>query len=249
MDDARLGRLIRVLRHRRGWRQEDLARRAAVGPRAIGRLEAGRFGPVTISTVRAVIATFGLSYEGTVRGLGAGEDRLLDQHHATMVGGCATWLSVLAWKTRSEVTYSEWGERGSVDLLAWHAATSSLIVIEVKTELASVEATLRKLDEKVRLADVIVRRFGWRPTSVSRLLVLPDTTTQRRHVRLHAAVLDRAFPVRTRAVRTWCRAPVGAIAGLMFIAPDASAGRIRDPMRRDRIRPPRERVRPRAVGT
>jgi transcriptional regulator with XRE-family HTH domain len=236
MDDARLGRLIRVLRHRRGWRQEDLAHRAGVGPRAIGRLESGRLGPVQVSTVRAVVATFGLSYEGRIRGLGAGEDRLLDQRHATLVGGGATWLVTEGWETRSEITYSEWGERGSVDLLGWHPPTASLLVIEVKTELASIEATLRKLDEKVRLAEAIVRQFGWRPKSVSRLLILPDDTTQRRQVRLHASVLDVAYPVRTRAVRTWCRAPSGSIAGLMFLTPVASGRRITETSRRARIR-------------
>ena len=237
MDDTRLGRLIRVLRHRRGWRQADLARQAGVGPRAISKLEAGRLGPVPVATIRAVVATFGLSYEGGIRGLGAGEDRLLDERHAGLLGRCAGWLGTIDWETRAEVSYSEWGERGSVDLLAWQPATASLIVIEIKTELASIEATLRKLDEKVRLASAIVRRFGWRPSTVSRLLVLPDDTTQRRHVRDHAAVLDGAYPLRTRAVRAWCKAPAGSMAGLMFLAPLPSGRRDHDRGRRSRIKP------------
>ena len=238
MDDTRLGRLIRVLRHRRGWRQVDLARRAGVGPGLISRLEAGRLGPLPVASVRAVVATFGLSYEGSIRGLGAGEDRLLDERHAALLGVGAGWLNTFGWPTRAEVSYSEWGERGSVDLVAWHPATRSLIVIEVKTELASIEATLRKLDEKVRLAQAIVNRFGWRPLSVSRLLLLPDDTTQRRYVREHAAVLDGAYPLRTRAVRTWCRAPHGSIAGLVFLAPGAAGRRAARLHRRTRIRPP-----------
>ena len=129
MDDARLGRLVRALRHRRRWRQVDLAERAGVGHDAITKLEAGRLGPMRMSSIRAIVSAFGLSYESAVRGLGADEDRLIDQRHATLLGVGAGWLSSLSWLTRAEVSYSEWGERGSIDLLAWHAPTASLLVI------------------------------------------------------------------------------------------------------------------------
>jgi hypothetical protein len=113
--------------------------------------------------------------------------------------------------------------------------SASLVVIEIKSELASVEATLRKLDAKVRLAPSIVRPFEWQPTSVSRLLVLPEDRTQRRRVHTHAAVLDRAFPIRTKAVRSWCREPVGAIDGLLFLA-DSTPRHTAQRGRRERIR-------------
>jgi hypothetical protein len=61
------------------------------------------------------------------------------------------------------VSYSVYGERGSIDLLAWHPAIRTLLVIEVKTEVSSVEAMLRKHDEKVRLAPrVAAERFDGR---------------------------------------------------------------------------------------
>ncbi len=236
MDDARLGRLIRFLRHRRGWRQVDLAGRAGVGPDAVVNLESGRLGPMRTSSIRAIVSVFGLSYEIGVRGLGADLDRLLDERHAALLGVCATWLTGLGWQTRSEVSYSEWGERGSVDLLAWHAASGCLLVIEIKTELASIEATLRKLDEKVRLAAAIVRPFAWRPTSVSRLLVLPEDRTQRRRVTAHASILAGAYPIRTREVRIWCGVPSGSIHGLMFLAGPPASRQGVGRARRERIR-------------
>lgn len=237
MDDARFGRLVRVLRHRRGWRQIDLAERARVGQEAVAKVEQGRLGCMRVSSIRAIVTAFGLSYDSDVRGLGANEDRLLDQRHATLMGACAAWLSAIGWLVRSEVSYSEWGERGSVDLLAWHPRTRILLVIEIKTELASVESTLRKLDEKVRLAAKIARPLGWRPASVSRLLVLPEDRTQRRRVHDHAVVLAQAFPVRSRQVRRWCREPSRSIDGLLFLAdPPASKGAERG--RRERIRMP-----------
>jgi transcriptional regulator with XRE-family HTH domain len=232
MDDARLGRLVRALRQRRGWRKLDLARHAGVGMGTVANVELGRIGRMQISTLRTVLAPFGLSYESYVRGLGADEDRVLDEHHATLMGISASWLATCSWEVRPEVSYSEFGERGSVDLLAWHASSASLLVIEVKTELASVEATLRKLDEKVRLAPAICARLGWRPTSVSRLVVLPDDRTQRRRVLAYASVLDRAYPARTREVRAWCRRPTGQIAGLMFLAVPGNVRRRRQLLRR-----------------
>jgi hypothetical protein len=184
----------------------------------IANVELGRIGMMQVSTLRMVLAAFGLTYESYVRGLGADEDRVLDQRHASLMGVSASWLATTGWEVRPEVSYSEFGERGSIDLLAWHSLTASLLVIEVKTELASVEATLRKLDEKVRLAPTIARRLGWHPTSISRLVILPDDRTERRRVLTHASVLDRAYPMRTRDVRAWCRSPAGQIAGLIFLA-------------------------------
>jgi hypothetical protein len=201
----------------------------------IANVEMGRIGTMQVSTLRMVLAPFGLTYESYVRGLGADEDRVLDQRHATLMGASASWLATTGWEVLPEVSYSEFGERGSIDLLAWHPASASLLVIEVKTELASVEATLRKLDEKVRLAPTIARRLGWRPTSFSRLVILSDDRTQRRRVLTYASVLDRAYPTRTRQIRAWCRMPAGQIAGLMFQA-DPALGRQRRQTLRRRIR-------------
>ena len=235
MDDARLGRLIRVVRQRRGWRQTDLAAKASVGKTLIAEIESGRLEGIGLARMRKVVGAFGLSLELTIRGLGADVDRLLDERHASLLGACAAWLKSLGWLTVAEVSYSEWGERGSIDLLAWHAPTATLLVIEIKTELVSVEATLRKHDEKVRLAPTIARRLGWYPTSVARLLVLPDLRTEHRRV----AGLRR-HPARHRW-RARVRGPVQRAVperregGLR--RDDAVSGlRVREPERHGRLR-------------
>ena len=244
MDDPTLGRLVRVLRHRRGWRQDDLARRAGVGRTAVGDLERGQMDGMRLTTVRRILTALGLSVEAAVRGLGADLDRLLDARHAVLVGSCARWLGRSGWETRSEVSYSEWGERGSIDLLAWHAASRTLLVIEVKTELASVEATLRKHDEKVRLAaKVALQRCGWPAMTVARLLVLPADRTQRRRVARHAAVLDGVYPDRSTVVRRWCRSPDGSLDGLVFLTDVAGGDGTFRRGRRERVRPARSGAR------
>ncbi len=143
-----------------------------------------------------------------------------------MVGAVVRRLGALGWEVRPEVSFAVFGERGSIDVVAWHAATRTLLVVEVKTELTSVEETLRRHDVKVRLAATVVgERFGWRPARVARLLVLPDATTPRRQVARHEAVLRSAYPLRGPALRGWLAAPSGSAASLAY-APITTSGRI-----------------------
>lgn len=173
----------------------------------------------------------------TIRWRGGDLDRLLDEGHAALVGLTAAWLDRHGWELRPEVTYSIWGERGSIDLLGLHEPTGALLVVEVKTELASIEETLRRHDAKGRLAGEIARnQIGWRPGSVARLLVLPDGATPRRRVERHEAVLARTYPLRGADVRRWLRAPTTPISGLMFLSVPQGMRRGRSPIARKRIR-------------
>jgi hypothetical protein len=154
----------------------------------------------------------------TVRWRGGEIDRLLDEGHAAIVGWVMAQLEEFGWEAQAEVTYAVYSERGSIDVLAWHAPSRTLLVVEVKTELTSVEETLRRHDAKQRLAaDVARERFGWSgPSAVCRLLVMPDSTTARRRVERHAAVLDHAYRLRGSAARSWLRRPAGAASALVF---------------------------------
>ncbi|MGH2511753.1 MAG: helix-turn-helix domain-containing protein [Candidatus Limnocylindrales bacterium] len=236
MENLRIGRLVRTVRHRRRWRQVDLANRAGTSRTIVARVELGLLDSMPLGTIRRALAPLGISIDIGLRGPCADLDRVIDEVHAALLGICAAWLNGLGWQTILEVSFSEWGERGSIDLLAWHEATATLLVVEIKTELVTVEGTLRTLDAKVRLAPAIVaQRFGWRPAHVARLLVLPDERTERRRVARHGVVLQDAFPDRGYAVRRWCASPAGPLAGLLFMS---SAGRRHGPLhgRQERIR-------------
>jgi hypothetical protein len=146
-------------------------------------------------------------------------DRLRDERHSGVVAALVTMLEALGWMTAVEVTYQHYGDRGSVDVLAVHPTLGLALIIEVKTEITSQESLMRRLDEKTRLgAQIVLDRFGWRPTSVSRLLVLEATMTNRRRVTALAPILDRAFPLRSDPLRAWLRRPAGAISGLLFVS-------------------------------
>jgi transcriptional regulator with XRE-family HTH domain len=241
VDDLRFGRLVRVLRHKRGWRQADLAARAGVSRTIVSDIEHGRASRTSIAVVRQATAPLELSVDLAARGRGADVDRVLDERHLRLLGAAARWLRGLGWATMAEVSYSEWGERGSIDLLAWNEPTATLLVIEIKTELVSVEATLRKHDEKVRLAPRIARdRFGWVARATARLIVFPDDRTERARIAAQAVVLEPAYPVRAYAARRWCRLPSGPFSGLLFLKadPDSRGRHLRGP--RLRVQKPRE---------
>jgi transcriptional regulator with XRE-family HTH domain len=218
MDDARIGRALRVLRQRRGLRQCEVAAAAGVSQSTISDVERGRLRGLPVATIRRVFAAVDAGFEGTVLWRGAGLDRLLDARHASLVAGSVRRLTELGWETRVEATYSIYGERGSIDILGALVRVRAVLVEEVKSELASLEETIRKLDEKVRLVRQEIARdtFGWRPAHVGRLLVLPDSTTARRRVASLEPVLAVALPDRGSAVRQWLREPSGALAGILF---------------------------------
>ena len=153
-----------------------------------------------------------------LRWRGGDLDRLVDEGHSFVVGKTLERLRSRGWEVRTEVSYSIYGERGSIDVLAWHEPTRSLLVVEVKTSIVSGEETLRKHDEKARLAGrIAVEQFGWRARIVSRLLILPDLSTPRRQVERVATVMHVAYPDRGVAVREWLARPAGPVAGIVFL--------------------------------
>lgn len=237
-----MGRIARVLRQRQGWRQLDVATAATVSQPVVSRLEAGQLKGIPLETVEAVFEALGARCRLDVSWRGGELDRLVDDRHARLVGEVVLRLERLAWEAQVEVSFSVYGERGSIDVLAWHPAARALLVVEVKTELTSVEETLRKLDAKVRLAGrSAADRFSGRARMIGRLLVLPDVTTARRRVARAASVLDVALPMRGSAVTEWLRRPAGGVAGLLFLPPiRGENGRWR-PTTPMRIRRPHDR--------
>lgn len=168
--------------------------------------------------IRAIFAALEARVQLAPRWKGAELERLLDEDHAAVVAAVARRLEAIGWTVELEVTYSEFGERGSIDVLGIRPAERAIVVVEVKTDVASTEAVGRKVDEKARLAHgIVAARLGWRPVSVGRLLVMPDRMRLRRLVERHE-VIARMFPVGAVAIRRWLRMPVGAMAGLWFLS-------------------------------
>jgi transcriptional regulator with XRE-family HTH domain len=238
MDPVRLGHDVRLLRRRRGWSQRRLAAEATVSRWTIARIEGGRADRLRLDVLGAIVATLGGYLSVRILYQGEALDRLRDRRHASLVDALVRRLRSDGWDVATEVSFNHYGERGSIDILAFHPATRALLVIEVKTVVPDVGGMLATLDRKVRLAAGIARDRGWAAGTVSKLLVLPEESTARRRIDEHRATFSTAFPLRNVAVNRWLRSPSGRLSGLLFL----STARPGDPTpraARSADRPPR----------
>lgn len=225
VDDIRLGAAIRAVRVRRNLRQCDLARAAGVSDSTISLVELGHGRKLSLDTIRRIGAAIDVRIEVTAWWRGGDLDRLLNRRHSLLEESVASFIAEHpGWSVEPEVSFSIFGERGVVDLLAWHAATGQLLVIEIKTQLVDINELLGTLDRKRRLAREIVASRGWKPQSVSAWLVVADTCTNRRHSREHAMLIRSRFPLDGRQLRKILRQPAAAGSGIAFWADSNRSG-------------------------
>jgi len=218
MRDLDLGRVVRAVRRRRGWRQEDAAARARVHRSTWSRIEGGQLDRLTFSTVRRCLAALEMRLELLPRWRGAELERLLDEGHAALQAGWKERLEAWGWQVRVEVSFNRYGERGRIDLFAWHPSLRILLVVEIKTEIADAQALLGAMDTKTRLAPFVARELGWQaPAFVVPVLVVADESTNRRRV-------DRIQPLLTHLTRrgkagiSWLRRPHASPGGLLIFS-------------------------------
>jgi len=235
MEDARVGRAVRAVRVRRGLRQRDVAAAAGVAQTSVSRLERGELDGMTVERIRAIGAAVGMLVDLTPRWQGGELDRLLGVRHSRLHEEVARRFAALpGWTMAPEVTFSVFGERGAIDVLAWHAATRTVLVIELKTEIVDVQEMLGTLDRKRRLAKGIARERGWEAAVVATWLIVADGRTNRRRIEAHATVLRAALPDDGRTVWPWLRSPRGTLVALSIWPTSDGASGIA-PIRRVRV--------------
>ena len=216
-DPVRFGQSLRALRRRQPWTQQELADRAGVSQAAVSRAERGQVRHLTIRTIDRIAEALGARSSLRLYWHGEDLDRLLDAAHAGLVEQVVVLLAAHGWQVVPEATFSEFGERGSIDVLAYHPRFGALLIIEVKSVVPDMQAMLGGIDRKVRLGPKLAGRRGWRVRSVSRLLVLEEDRTSRRRLEAHGATVSAVMPLGSRAVRRWIAAPTGPVGGVLFL--------------------------------
>jgi transcriptional regulator with XRE-family HTH domain len=209
-----------------GRRQSDVAAAAGASRPFVSKLERGLIRHSDLDLVERVCQALGADLDVRIRWRGEALDRLLDEAHAALVERTVLELKAAGWEVALEVTFNEFGDRGSVDVVGWHPETRSVLIIEVKSLIVDAQGTLLPLDRKTRLGAKIGRSRGWEAASVSKLLVVAEGSANRRRIAGLASTFDAALPLRGRAVRRWLRAPSRVIAGLLFL-PDSPRGSVR----------------------
>jgi transcriptional regulator with XRE-family HTH domain len=240
MDDVHIGTVLRVIRTRKGLRQSDIAGRAGVRREVVSRLERGGLGRIPLDTCRAIATALEVNLDVRARWRGGDLDRILNEAHADLHESLARHLETLAgWTWRPEVSFSIYGERGVIDILAWHAESRSLLIIELKTAVVDPQGLVESMGRRIRLGPRIAAQFGWQPGTVSAWVVVLDTRTNHRRVQRSSALLRSAFPADGHQMRSWMARPAGSIRCLSFwtdVRPDArrraSGQRVRVRVRR-----------------
>jgi transcriptional regulator with XRE-family HTH domain len=211
VNDQRLGAILRAVRLRSGLTQQNVADRSGVSRSVISRIERGHLATIGLGTVRRVGAALEVRVEAAAFSRNGDLDRLLNARHSALHDSVARHLrTVPDWRFEPEVSFSIWGERGVVDILAWQPRRRMLLVIELKTAVVDVNQLVGTFDRKVRLAVEIARRHGWAVpvgTTGAGWVVLSDTRTNRRRVAQHATMLRAAYPSDGRTIRGWLARP------------------------------------------
>ena len=173
MNFQRLGVVCRAVRLRKRWRQDDVAAAAGVSRAAVSRIERGLAAEMTLATLDKVTSALEIRIDLVPRWRGGELDRLVNWRHAAMHERVAELLERIGgWELAPEVSFAVYGERGVIDILAWHVATRTLLIIELKTEIVDPQEVVGTLDRKRRLAARIARERGWDPATIATWLAV-----------------------------------------------------------------------------
>jgi len=218
MDRFRFGRAIRALRQRRRLRQDEVGAAAGVSRTLVSRVERGLISNVPFGTIVAVANAVGADVELLARWQGEQLDRLIDERHATTLDAAVRLLRGLGWEVEVEATYSIYGERGSIDLLAAKPERGIVLVVEVKASVPEASNPVIGLNRKARLAPQLATVRGWPCRGVAQLLIVAESSTSRRRIARHGEIFGTALPVRGRDVPAWLANPtLPPIRGLLFV--------------------------------
>lgn len=220
MSGDRVGRAIRALRHHRSWTQTELGKRAGCSASVISRVERGNLRACSMQTLERIVEVLGARLALYVDWRGGELNRLLDADHAVLQERWATRKerAASAWTSRQEATYNHFGDRGSIDDLAFDPVTGTLLVSELKTGIYDAQRMLAKMDEKERLALEVARRFSWSVRRIVSCLVVAESRTNRRRIQQHAALFSR-FDCRGRDAWAWLDDPMRPASGLLVFLP------------------------------
>lgn len=225
---TRLGRQIRAVRLRRMLRQSDVARIAGISRSSVSLVERGHVSRTSVGVVESIIEALDARLEPRLLWRGPELDRLADAGHAALAASIKRTLERWGWQVRVEASYNHYGERGRIDLLAWHPAAGVVAIVEIKTSLADVQSLLGSMDVKARIAGGMCGRFGWpRPRALVPMIVFAEDRTTRRNLARMAALFDR-YELRGRAALSWLRRPTsgaGVPSGLLWLR-DLSTARV-----------------------
>jgi transcriptional regulator with XRE-family HTH domain len=237
MDDLQVGLVLRAVRRRIGWRQQDVADRAGLSQRLVSLAEAGQLERLTLRSLRAIGRVLEVRVPVEPFWRGGQLPRLLDMEHAAVVNAVASIMRRRRWEILVEYSFNHFGDRGSVDLVGWHRRHRALVLVEVKSRITDVQDLHAAMARKRRVVPALLAgERDWHPVSIGELLVVAEASAQRRLVARHGEIFSATFPGRGREARSWLARPTGTLSALWFLSPSNGVTAKRAERRPQRIR-------------
>ena len=215
-------------RRRLGWTQADLGARSGVSQSQVSRYEAGRMEVVSLSTAARFLDSMGIRASLTLdHPLVARSDRQRDAAHARCVAYVAGRIAPMGWEVRREVEIHHGRSHGWIDVFAFHAATRSAVVVEVKSAIPDIGAIQRTLGWYTRMAWDVGRSLGWPMRRVGAALLCLATVANQARLAENTELTRQAFPVRAAALSNWLAAPLADLPGAAMALIDPRSRRVR----------------------
>ena len=216
MERRTVARGLRAIRRRKGWPQAKVAAQLSISQSELSRRERGSLEDCSVAEVEQWGATLGAHVSIELRV--DGERPLMDARHARLQNWIVGVLRQHGWSVLVEHSFNHYGDRGRIDVLAYHPIDRVVLVIEVKTRIDDVGDILGRLDVKRRVAPIHAREQQWNARKVVPMLLILDQRTNRRRIADHATVFS-SFTVRGRSASAWLRRPAGtAPPGVLLFA-------------------------------
>ncbi len=218
MDDLQVGSVVRAVRRRKHLSQADLASLARVSPSTVSLIERGHLRHSSLGTLRDVAEALEIRLPFAPRWRGPELATLLDEAHSKLVTASIAAFQRHGWLASTEMTFSKWGEHGSIDVVGLLQPRFAVAVVECKSKIVDTQDLFSTMHRKRRLApQLIEEEFGWRPTAIASILILPDTSTARGQVARRRLLFASTLPGRTLDVRRWLDDPIRNLDAIWFL--------------------------------
>ena len=177
MERRTVVRALRAIRRRKRWSQRQLSQKLDISQSEMSRWERAGLEECSVAEVErwATALNAHLALELRVDG----ERPLTDARHAAVQTWVVNLLRSTGWIVEPETSFNHFGDRGRVDVLAYHPVVRILLVIEIKSRLDDAQELLGRLDIKRRIAPKIGAERGWPIAAIVPVIVFGENRSTR----------------------------------------------------------------------
>lgn len=210
---VRVGAIVRDARQARGISMTELGTRSGISRQMVAAVESAQANP-SLDVIAALFDGLDIELDVVARGPAViDRPRRGDAAHALCSAYVQRRLEAAGWQVAREVRFEDGRYVGWIDLLAFHAPTETLLVIEVKTQIDDVGAIERSIDWHIRCARRAAERLGWRARAVGAWVTALASDEVEEELRRNRALWAVAFPRRARDMALTAASPEVIVEG------------------------------------